>query len=73
MQSLLVYCVTLQKEYKGRTDNSSPPGFNEAVRVTILYNHIIYLIETEGQQSGRFLPNSPSLQPTLAGRSSDTM
>ena len=54
-------------KYKGRTDNNSPTGPNEAVRVATLYYYDIYLIETK-VHSGRLLPTHPSLHPAEAGR-----
>ena len=40
-----------EKEYKGRTDNNIPTGYNEAFRVTTLYSYCIYLLVTKRQQS----------------------
>ena len=61
----------VQRVYQGRTDNKSPTGLNEAVRVATLFLNI-YLMERKWQQSGRLFPIYPSLQPKLVGIEKDT-
>ena len=79
MSGCVILCFRLgvgeeeEEEYKGRTDSNSLTGPNEAVCLLHYYYYNIYVTERKGQQSGKLLPNHPSLQPKLAGRGSDTM
>ena len=53
----------LEYVYKGvytmEEQTASSIGPNEAVHVATLYYYNIYLIETKGQQSGRFFHTHP--------------
>ena len=58
---------------KVQRSTNSPTGPNDVGLVATHNYYNIYLIETKGQLSGRFIPTHPSLQPKLARRGSDAM
>ena len=60
-------------EYKVRTESNISTESNEAICVTSFYCYDMFMIQTEGHQSGKLLPTHPSLQLELAGRGSSTM